>query len=922
MKNRLVATIITIVLLIGAIGMSFSYKGVTAQTPTYYWLTILTSPPGLHTWPTPPEGNHTAGTYVNVTAPAMISLGPDSRAIFTSWTGGSSAGPYSVWAHMNMNRTVTANYKIQHKLKVESLYKTVYIHNGSWYQTNESWIDENTVALAGVASVSSSPPGFYLDPGFNNQWAYLVNWTGDATGKHLSGVLPADGYYSDPINMTGPKTAVALWAYMYKLYVLPGTLPPMTNPPGGSAGWYYESTLVNMTAPDPHPTWINPNARWLFDYWELDGVKQTPPNVNLTVHMDTNHTATLFYKRQTKVTLADNIGNQSGIADTGSWYWTNENYTFSAPPYVYLSGVIRYEFRFWEHVGSGSVGTANPITLNITTAYDGSTLKARYQTQYYLGLSSSGSTVPGYLYPDSDTTGWYDAGSTINLKAKPVVNIDSVTRYSFVQWKNHLGGTNVNNNITFAMMQPWNVTAEYDLEYLAQWDYSPASITIPGWPGQAWIKNGTVISYTAPATDASGDFVFYYWEIDAVVYPAGDNPIPLGVMTGPVYGTAFYANKTKIFMDPSYHEETAHAYCTTFDVTVFATNFDANREVSGKPMDIYGFEIGIMWNTTLLELVDVSLNLPDFFAPNDYMVAFEEIDNSAGTYLLAASVKGNFTGFEGTKAIFTMTFHVIYDPCYPNVEQCWIKFDPAHRKLVNHENSAISPELGWKNCKYKIKTTKPMLEVRDAADGDNYIQVDTYSPGQTFFDVEVWLLNGVKVHDFFVEVHFDASLIHADSVVIADYLKPPYTVYSWVTNNGAGWVRVRVVQDPSVPLQNCTGLLFTIKFEVVHAIFYTIPGPHHLTCDITIDSTSYLSVKCPTPFNQVVSAGDLGTIKATYVFNPLPGDLDLDGCVTVLDLQLIADNYLKIPVAYDITGNGKTDIFDFVFVALRFGTCI
>jgi hypothetical protein len=315
------------------------------------------------------------------------------------------------------------------------------------------------------------------------------------------------------------------------------------------------------------------------------------------------------------------------------------------------------------------------------------------------------------------------------------------------------------------------------------------------------------------------------------------------------------------------------------------------------------------------------LNLADFFDPNDYAIAYQNIDNSAGTYMLAASVKGNFTGFEGTKAIFTMTFHVIYDPCYPNAAECWIEFDPAHRQLVNHENDAISPELGWKDCKYKIVTTKPMLEVRDAADGDNYIQVDTYYPGATFFDVEVWILNGVKVHDFYVEVHFDATLIHADSVIIATYLKPPYTAYQWWTNNVAGWAKVRVVQDPSVPLQNCSGLLFTIRFVVVHAIFYTIPGPHHLTCDITIDTSSYLSVRCPAPAIQYVP-GDVGTIKTTYVFNPLPGDLDLDGCVIVLDLQLIRDNYLKIPVAYDITGDSKTDIFDFVFVALRFGTCI
>jgi len=909
-------------LLTGLVGIAFNYKPVAAEDPTYYWLTIVTSPSGLYTWSSPPAGNHTAGTWVNVTAPAIIDLGSGSRAVFLSWSGGDgSAGPYSTWAHMTANKTVTANYKMQYKLTVESMYATVYIHNGSWYQTNESWIDANTIALAGVAALSSSPPGLYVDSPWNNQWAYLVNWTGDASGKHLSTTLPYQGYYSDPINMTGPKTAVALWAYMFKLYVLSGSPPPLPDPPASSAGWYYESTLVNLTAPDPHPTWINPNARWVFDYWELDGVKQTPPNVNLTVHMDTNHTATLFYRRQSKVTLADNIGNQSGIADTGKWYWTYENYTFTAPQYIYLSGGIRYDFRYWELVGSGNIGTSNPITLNITTTFDGATLKARYQTQYYLGVFSSGSAVPGFLYPDSDTTGWYDAGATINLKAKPIVDIDSVTRYAFNQWKNHLGGTNPNNNITFTMSQPWNVTAEYDLEYLLKWDYSPTSIDLgPGWPGQVWKKNGTYVTYSAPLTDVSGVFVFYYWVIDSVTYPQGQSSVNLGMITGPVYGTAYYANKTKMFMTPDTHTETAHAWCNKFNVTINAANFDANRLVSGQPMDIYGFEIGIKWDSQYLEVQDVYLHLDDFFAPNDWRIAYENLDNSAGTYMLAASVLGNYTGFEGTKAIFTLTFHVIYDPCYPSTAWTWIEFDPSHRKLVNHLDNSITPELHWKDCKYTINTVKPTLEVRDAADGDNYIQVDSNNP-QTFFDVEVWLLDGVKVHDFYVQVTYDKTQIEAIEVVIADYLKPPFIKYEWSINKGIGTVYVRVAQDSSVPLQNCSGLLFTITFKVVQAIYYKIPGPHYLTSDIAI-GYGELSVMCPAPFIQKTSDTNVDTIKATYVYNPLPGDLDMDGCVTVLDLQLITDNYLSSPAKYDITGDTVTDIFDYVFVALRFGTCI
>jgi hypothetical protein len=386
-------------------------------------------------------------------------------------------------------------------------------------------------------------------------------------------------------------------------------------------------------------------------------------------------------------------------------------------------------------------------------------------------------------------------------------------------------------------------------------------------------------------------------------------------VTGPIYGTAYYANKTKIFMDPSYHEETSHAYSNTFDVTVYASNFDANRLVSGQPMDIYGFDIKIKWDPTLIELTNVNLNLADFFAPNDYFIAVNTIDNTAGTYELAATVKGNYTGFSGTKAMFTMTFHVKYDVCYPDSAGTWITYDFG--QLANHLGNGIGPELGWSSCYYAIKSVMPTLEVRDAVDHDNLIKVDKNVP-QTYFDAEVYLNHGVKVYGYYVQVKYDPTQIEAVSVAIADYLKPPPTVYSWSIDKGSGIVYVEVIQDPSVPLQNCSGLLFTIRFKVVQAIYYTIPGPHELMSDISVQY-AWLLVKCPDPRYQVLNT-DLGAKNATYLYNPLPGDLDFDGCVTVLDLQLIADNFHKTPPKYDITGDHQTDLYDLVFVALRFGT--
>jgi hypothetical protein len=458
-------------------------------------------------------------------------------------------------------------------------------------------------------------------------------------------------------------------------------------------------------------------------------------------------------------------------------------------------------------------------------------------------------------------------------------------------------------------MQPWNVTAEYKLQYLAKWKAMPSSITVPGFPGQTWVDNNTWIAYGAPATDVSTQFVFYYWTINSVTYNQGNTTIPLFV-SGPVDGTAYYANATKITMDPSSHYETSPAYCNKFNVTITASNFDANRLLGGQPMDIYGFEFRIQWDTSLLEVTNVYLNLDAFFAPNTYFIAKNEI--GAGYYLIAATVKGNYSGFSGTKPIVTMEFHVIRDACYNQVLGNSIYFQVL--QLSNHLGNSIWPELGYNNCYYQITAPQPTLEIRNAVDHTNVVTVQKNVP-TSYFDAEVYLNTGVKVHDFYVQVTYDSTMVMAESVVIGNYLKAPYTIFHWDVST-PGLVVVQVVQDSSVPLQNGSGVLFTIHFKVTAAKFWTTSNPWPLTSMININY-AWLSVMCPTLTYQV-TGGLLGVnANLQYNYNPLPGDLNFDGWVNVLDLQLIADNYHTL--AYDIVVNGDTDLYDLVFVALRFG---
>jgi hypothetical protein len=769
------------------------------------------------------------------------------------------------------------------------------------------FIDAGTNAWVGVQGLSSAPPGVYVDP---TKWAYLVDFGGDASGYTDWGWIWTSGP-APAILMNGPKAAYSNWAYMYYLNVKSDPSPTVPDPAG--TAWYYSGTVVPLTATDYSLNFAV--YRYTLDHWTVDSI--TKPGNPITVTMNTNHVAIAYYKRQSYVYLDDNVGNASGLKDTGKWYDDGVAYPFTAPTPLPVASDVRYDFRFWDKPGYGWTSTSNPLTISFDASWDGETLRARYQTQYYLVIQSD-PVLTGFLYSDSVVTGWYDAWTTIYYKAKPIVTIDANTQYVFLTWKNQYGNPDPNNNGTGPMSQPWILTAYYKLQYKASWSHTPTSLSVIGSPGSLWMDNGADVWYSLPATDVSGIFAFKEWVINSVTYPQGQNTVHVGTMTGPIVGVANYANKTKIYMDPSVISKTAPAYCTTFDVKVYATNFDANRLVGGEPMDIYAFDLTIGWLPAYIELKSVTLNLANFFAPNDYFLGFNVINNVAGTYHLVATVKGNYTGFSGTKEMFTMTFHVKYDPCYPNYAYTGIGFTNA--AVSNHLGHGIWPELGFNGAGYQNTAPKPMLDITNHADGTHLVKVDWNVP-QVYFDVDVSLINGIKVHDFWIRIKYDKTQIEGDSIAIANYLKAPYIAWHWWFDKPNGFAFAEVIQDAATDLQNGTGKLFTIKFKVIKALYYTTSGPFVLSSLITVDYGE-ISVKCEGgPYKQTTNNGYLGSTPCNYLYNPLPGDLNFDGYVDVLDLQLIIDHWGMHP-DYDVVTNGTTDLWDLVFVALRFGNSI
>lgn len=911
MNTKIVSTIFVLLLLCGTIAVAVNFVP-NVKSDIMYKLDVYSNPSAVPV--ANGTGYYTDGSYVELDAVNEYISG-NTKYVFSYWdidNAGSYGDPLD-WVYMNTNHNATAHYKTFYKLTFAStpfaaLGVTEWIYSAAtdWVQTNEMWIESGLVGYVGVKGLSSSPPGVYVDP---DKWAYLVKFTGDASGYNDAGWI----WWSDAITMTGPKSAGSEWAFMYTLYVNSDPNPPVTNPAG--TGWYYANTDVVLTA-SVYP--INWAYEWRLDHWEVDGV--TKAGNPITVKMNTNHTAKAFYKAWIFIWLDDDIGNLSGIKDTGKWYEVGAH-VFTAPDPVNIDSGHRYGFMYWSKVGSGWTSTSNPVTVTIDATWAGYTLRAVYHMHYYLTIVTDPvgvAAIPG--------SGWYPAGAVLAgpyVAPDPVDIVAGKSRYKFYRWERTvppgwIGAVGDVNLVGIIMNQPKTFVAHYDKEYKREWSMSPSTISVAGFPGSDWQKDGTTLNWNAPPTDSTGDFVFYYWKIDGTTYPQGTDTVPI-THDHYITGTAYYANQTKIYMDPTTHTEISPAYCHTFDVTVYASNFDANRLVGGQPMDIYAFDIGIKWDPTLIELQSVNLNLASFFAPNGYFLGINEI--GSGYYHIVATVKGNFTGFTGTKAMFTMKFHVIADICYNNERTTWIEFDPANRLLSNHLGNPIAPELGWKDCFYKVKANKPMLEIRDHADGDQFVKVDWLVP-TVYFSVDVFLLDGVKVHDFYIEVSYNTAQIEVDTVVIANYLKPPYAAYAWWY--GGGLVKVWVAQEPSVPLQNGTGLLFTIKFKVIQGLIYTTGGLSFLTSQISINYGE-LSTYCPDPWLQTTYLGLLGWTGVTYIYNPLPGDLDMDGYVTVLDLQIIIDNYRTGIAMYDIVSGGsgaQPDLYDLVFVALRFGTSI
>jgi hypothetical protein len=872
----------------------------------------------------PALGTHalTLGSYIEIEAPEIVNDTASTRWTFDKWSVYNEEA--DTWYNttnrnhtvtLNANKTAYAIYTPQYLFTVITAYDVPNIWGGSWHEnTSSMWFDEGHTVYAGV--MKNNPNDWMLIDTYAR--AYFINWTGDATGKtYYSGYF----WTSDPITMDGPKTAIAEWVVKYKLWTDPDSEYEPWGP-GGSyydpdeRGWYEDCTNVDLTAPSS--TNENPGVwRWRFDRWEVERWNGTAWEMstytteNITVHLGPGTRATAYFYVQYYLNVGDTPSYvDSGVETQSGWYDYCSNVTVTAPaivPHPTDSG-IRYVLERWWLSGYGSVyDTSRTIHIEHGTTV-GKTLYAVYLTEYYLDVNDDIGGLSGV----SSQSGWFAPGAVVPLGAPDVVPVDSTSRYVFVEWIKDPGHyVAVTNTTTITMSGPRNATAYYKKQYKLVKHAAPQppmEDLLGGFPNEYWFDENTlqwIGATTGPISDGFFNWVFDYWTVNGVPQALGSNWVQVNV-TGPVTMYANYHAYPAFFITPQMVLVEAPAACSYFEVNVTAANL----------VDLYAVDFQVFWDNRLLDLVDVDVEVNEIWG--NYFIAKNEINNSysatQGMYWFAAtSLDGapdDPYGFNGTHKIVKLRFHIIYDPC-------WVP--PYYREsdldLVIHElaDSNADPITTYDSHDgyYRIDAIKPIVEMRPS-----YVEAHCKDYQ---FTVEIWIVNATKLHDWYTLIHFDTYHLDIIGVEIdTTFLTGPYEVFWYIKSDAGGYVEIRIQQQqPGETLAYGEGRLATLTFKVNQTVIWDTSNPF-LHSYITFAALE-LSVKCPTL--ATIPKWAIIRHECEYRYLPIPGDVNSDCVVNVLDLQLVASVYMKNPVygIYDLNKDWKVDLLDLVLVAINFG---
>jgi hypothetical protein len=354
---------------------------------------------------------------------------------------------------------------------------------------------------------------------------------------------------------------------------------------------------------------------------------------------------------------------------------------------------------------------------------------------------------------------------------------------------------------------------------------------------------------------------------------------------------------TMLYIDPPTIDKNAIEESTTFTVEVKIANVT----------DLYGFDLKLTWNDTLLDLASVGYQANLNIIWTDWDVAMN--NTGAGWYRLVAHERTAENGFTGDATLINLTFHIKYGPCY--IEEGYQLSTLIHFALVKLSDSNSDPICTKvQDAKYTIHALKPKLEMRPSI-----INIRKFHETIT---IEIWLLNASKVYDYAFNITYDTEILDAVDVEWGNFLPGPYSHKSIYIDEPNGVIEISLAETEQAPPANGDGLLVTITFHHKTIVWKDCPGwDNLLNCTIGFNWWK-LSVRCPQPREITGSLVAINNTEYSYI--PIQGDVNSDGKVDIFDLRIVAAYYDQSqPEKCDLNCDGTIDIFDLVYVAKNFG---
>jgi hypothetical protein len=461
------------------------------------------------------------------------------RYAFTRWSGLSDSTSETITFLVATTGTLTANYKTQYYLTMNTNFGSVSPGNG--------WHDKgSTIDILAEAPTARS--------GERYVWK---GWTGTGYESYAGMDNPASITISEPI------TQEASWTRQWYIKVTSAHGEPTPSQ------WIDEGKDLTASVTSPTET-VSGQTQWRCTGYSVDG-DETQLGTSYTLeNVKAPHEIEFYWVQQFWLQV-DTTVSGSTVEGTG-WYDVGTPVTISTTPYQ-PSSTHQFVFTLWTSTGTNEAPITDPVSSSTTVTMNNyHTVQANWQEQWYITIIS--------LHNTPTPSQWINTSESLTVSVTSPSDDDGTgTRYRCIGYRIDEGDLQKGTSHVFENVQtPHKIEFEWTPQYQLTIINSGHGITSPVTGN--WYDAGEWVTITiSPDTTSNTTntrYLFDSWTGTGLgSYTGSENPHQVQ-MNAPITEVAswkaqYYLTVNSPHATPSgadWYDENSLAYATLDTQTV------------------------------------------------------------------------------------------------------------------------------------------------------------------------------------------------------------------------------------------------------------------------------------------------------------------------------------------------------------------